>query len=266
MDHPRAGLRYVDADDLDDSAFEFDGLDVESHTGDKLGDVDGFIIDIDSARPYYVVVNAGGWFTSKYFLLPIGHVALDTAGNRLVADVSRDRVGRYPGFDRGEFEKLTETDLNRMDEQMMGVCCPDEPVDATATRRYQTSRHYQSPTWWDASFYRPDRADTTAKTIAATAPMAATMTSQDDAAARDRHRDVVPPAPVRTESAEQVVARSRDDSSVGDVSPHLGGRAQPGDVLGVETGGEQTHIGETSEDENERRRDAEKDAAKAREK
>jgi hypothetical protein len=34
-------------------------------------------------------------------------------------------------------------------------------------------------------------------------------------------------------------------------------RAQPGDVLGIERDGEQTHIGETAEDEDERRRDAE---------
>ena len=48
------------------------------------------------------------------------------------------------------------------------------------------------------------------------------------------------------------------------MSPHLDGRAQPGDVLGVETGGEQTHIGETTEDENKRRIEAERAAAKRR--
>jgi hypothetical protein len=51
----------------------------------------------------------------------------------------------------------------------------------------------------------------------------------------------------------------------GETSPHFGGRAQPGDILGIETGGETTAIGETTEDENERRRDLEKAAAKARE-
>jgi hypothetical protein len=51
----------------------------------------------------------------------------------------------------------------------------------------------------------------------------------------------------------------------GDTSPHLGGRAQPGDILGIETGGETTAIGDTTEDENERRSDREKAAAKARE-
>jgi hypothetical protein len=47
-------------------------------------------------------------------------------------------------------------------------------------------------------------------------------------------------------------------TTAGDVSPHYGGRAQPGDVLGLETGGETTGIGDTAEDENKRRRDAEK--------
>jgi hypothetical protein len=47
-----------------------------------------------------------------------------------------------------------------------------------------------------------------------------------------------------------------------DESPHFAGRAQPGDVLGLETGGEQTHVGETGEDENKRREDALKTAAK----
>jgi hypothetical protein len=42
-----------------------------------------------------------------------------------------------------------------------------------------------------------------------------------------------------------------------DVSPHVERRAQPGDVLGIETGGERTAIGETSEDEDGRRQDAE---------
>jgi hypothetical protein len=46
------------------------------------------------------------------------------------------------------------------------------------------------------------------------------------------------------------------DDNRRDVSPHYGGRAQPGDVLGIETGGETTEIGDTAEDEDKRRRDS----------
>ena len=46
-----------------------------------------------------------------------------------------------------------------------------------------------------------------------------------------------------------------------DVKPETGdGRAQPGDVLGIEQDGERTHLGETREDEDERREEAEKEA------
>jgi hypothetical protein len=239
MDHPRPWLRYVDADDLDDSTIDFDGLNVESPTGDKLGDVDGFIIDSSSARPYYVVVDGGGWFKSKYFLLPVGHVTLDTAKRKLVADVGKDRVERYPGFDRNEFEKLSDDELSRMDDQMMAACCPSETATATGSMsRFDTRAHYKAPGWWDADFYRPDRADAAARSVAGVSAAAAMRNP-----VRDR---------------ETVVAHG------GDVSPHTGGRAQPGDVLGVETGGEQTHIGETTEDENKRREAAEKAAPKPR--
>jgi hypothetical protein len=37
-------------------------------------------------------------------------------------------------------------------------------------------------------------------------------------------------------------------------------RAQPGDVLGIERDGERTHLGETAEEEDERREDAIEDA------
>ena len=162
MNHPRPWLRYVDADDLDSSAdeFEFDKMHVHGTAGDHLGKVNGFVVDAGSGRPYYVVVDAGGWFTSKYFLVPIGHVAFDRSEKRLTADLTRERVHNFPGFDRDEFEKLSEDDLNRMDEQIVAACCPTETVDRSKPgSRYDQLTHYKSPSWWDADFYRPDRAD-----------------------------------------------------------------------------------------------------------
>ena len=46
------------------------------------------------------------------------------------------------------------------------------------------------------------------------------------------------------------------------LTPETGtGRAQPGDVLGIEERGERTHLGETRKDEDERREDAEETVA-----
>ena len=161
MDHPRPWLRYVDADDLESSSLEFDDLKVESAAGEKLGDVDGFIVDESTGRPYYVAVDAGGWFKSKLFLLPIGHVAFDSGRKRLIADVTKERVERYPGFDRDEFEKLSDDELRRMDEQIVAACCPEESIGQSTSRsRFDDWAHYKSPSWWQSDFYRPDRADT----------------------------------------------------------------------------------------------------------
>ena len=164
MNHPRPGLRYVDAGDLDNSTLTFDGMEVDGLDNQKLGKVDGFIIDKSSARPYYVVVNAGGWFKSKYFLLPIGHVGMEPSEKKLVADITRDRVNQYPGFDRGEFQKLSEDELKMMDDQMWSVCCVDTTIEISSPARYEHA-HYRYPGWWDSSFERPDRADTMAKEV-----------------------------------------------------------------------------------------------------
>ena len=233
MDHPRPWLRYVDAGDLVNSKTKLDGMRVESKLAEKLGEVDGFIVDVSSARPYYVVVDGGGWFKSKFFLVPIGHVGLASTKQSLVADITKERIERYPGFDRGEFEELSDDELRRMDDQMIAACCPAETATAAGSSwRLDSRSHYKAPGWWDADFYRPDRADTAARSMAGVYPP-----RNETQAAHDR---------------ETVVAQA------GDVSPHLDGRAQPGDVLGLETGGERTYVGDTSEDENKRRHDAEK--------
>ena len=164
MNHPRPGLRYIDASNLDNSQLRFDGMEVQGLDSEKLGKVDGFIIDKSSARPYYVVVNAGGWFKSKYFLLPVGHVGMEPSERKLVADITRDRIDRYPGFDRGEFEKLSEDELKMMDDQMWSVCCVDTTIEISSPSRYEHA-FYRNPGWWDSSFDRPDRADELGKEI-----------------------------------------------------------------------------------------------------
>jgi len=149
MDHPRAGLKYVAAEDLDHAMVDFNHLHVVSTAGEKLGEVDGFVLDVNVVRPYYVVVNAGGWFTSKYFLLPVGSITFDSQSRTLVADVSRDRVAGYPGFDRDEFDTISDEELDRFDKAMTTI---GGSADALGT-----PAPYRTPTWWDPAGDRGDR-------------------------------------------------------------------------------------------------------------
>ena len=220
-------LRYVDADQVGSEVIDFDGLKVRTPAGDKLGDVDGFIVDMDARRPYYVVVDSGGWFSSQKFLVPIGHARVDRDGDALVVDVPRGTLSRYPEYHRESFERLSDDELRAYERRFSDVCCPDDTI-APGSSYDDSYAHYRQPDWWQTEYYNWD-------------VPAAVGTSGAAALDVDRRID-----------------REVGDARGGDVSPHLGGRAQPGDVIGVETGGERTALGETADDENERRRDAER--------
>src|SRR5437870_1568093 len=66
MDRPRPWLRYVNADDLDDTSVKFASMKVEHAQGDKLGSVDGSIIDVPWSewQPHY---EQPDWWQSNYY-------------------------------------------------------------------------------------------------------------------------------------------------------------------------------------------------------
>lgn len=227
-------LRYLDADDVNDAVVDYDGLDIRGPHGDKLGEVDGFIVDAHAGRVYHVVVDSGGWFSSRRFLLPIGHTTLDADRSALRVDVTRESLQRYPEFRENSFRDFTDEDLRIFESRMVAACCPgeaagDEPVRSWA---YDTRRHYTQPSWWTGREVPPERLRPV-NTRAFRAP--------------------APAAPVREgHDREHVTASER----LHEVSPHFDGRAQPGDVIGIETGGERTGIGDTATDEDKRRESA----------
>lgn len=238
-----ARMRYLSASQVDDPAVNYDGLDVVGPDEKKLGDLDGFVVDADAGRVYYVVIDTAGWFRTKQLLLPIGHARLDSDRRLLRVDVMRDALGRYPDFHESRFRQFTDDELRQFEARTVEACCPDEAATGSSADAwaYETRRHYTQPSWWTSSS-RP------------AADRAAAHDTPGGAAA-----GVVPPPTTERYDRERVTAReSGERRDPDDVSPHYGGRAQPGDVIGIETGGERTHVGETPEDEDERRRDAER--------
>src|SRR2546428_9516769 len=158
MDRPRPWLRYVNADDLDDTSVKFASMKVENAQGEKLGSVDGFIIDVDTARPYYLVVDSGGWFKSKHFLVPVGYARLDEERVVMLADLTRERIKRYPGFDKDEFAKLSDQELEQFAQSTAAACSVTEIVIVSDVPWSEWQPHYLQPDWWQSDYYRPERA------------------------------------------------------------------------------------------------------------
>lgn len=269
MDRPLPWLRFVEADQVKAPELFFDGMKVRNDAMETLGSVAGFIIDNTSWRPYYVVVDSGGWFSSKDFLVPIAHAHIDDDRDAIVVDIAKERIEGFPGFDRDRFESLGEDDVRRMNDVICDACRDDDTVYPVADPL--------SPIWAAPEFTQPDW-------------WAANVTGVESTRRTEPREDFVPiedyPATKVGRAtgelqAEQMIAREHGDDDMRmrqareqedrdmlsrgpESSPHLEGRAQPGDVIGLETGGEQTHIGDTTEDENSRRIDAERDAKERR--
>ncbi len=190
MDHPRPWLRYVKAGDLDDSTFDFDGLDVKNDADEKLGEVNGFILDADSARPYHVVVDSKGWFKTKHYLLPVGHAQLDVQRKVLVADLSREHIKKFPGFDLDTFAKWSEADVDRFNRETGDACCVDVTIVAIEpAAAWESAPHFALPNWWDSLYYRPDRAGARGVTAGAEwSPRETSQSSRQPATVHDKSK------------------------------------------------------------------------------
>ena len=152
-----ARLRYLDADDLDNGDVDFDGLDVHATDGTSIGEVDGFLLDPGVGRALYIVVDSGGWFSSRRYLLPIGHAVVDRKAPALRVDVARENLRSYPDFDERTFPSLSDDDLRRFEHRMSAVCCPDDLAADADSWRFDGARHYQQPPWWPAAAYTKSR-------------------------------------------------------------------------------------------------------------
>jgi PRC-barrel domain len=152
-------LRYLDASNVEAGGVDLDGLGISGSDNRKIGDVDGFIIDPAGGRAHYIVIDSGGWFTSRRLLLPIGHAALATDRRSLLADVSRDALQRLPEFDESAFGTFSDDELRAFERNTVLACCPDEPLEdvSVATWGYESRRHYTEPEWWRDSRYVQER-------------------------------------------------------------------------------------------------------------
>lgn len=219
-------LRFLSAADVDDSVVDYDGLDVEGPDGARIGDVAGFIVDAQAARLHYVVVDSGGWFRPRRFLVPVGHANL--SGNRaaLSVDVTRDALSRYPEFDEDQFSEVSDEDKRVFEQAMVPVCRPEDPAD----EGYRQQRHHAEPDWWPCAHERLRPVEVT------------------------DYRAM--PVRERFGGGEYVRAHAADTRR--EVSRHPERRAQPRDVVGIDARSERSRAAEPSDDENRRRRVAER--------
>jgi len=94
-----AQYTYLTNEDIGDQSME--GYDCYDSAGEKMGDVDGVIAD-NEMTPRYLVVNSGGFFSTKQYVVPFGEIArVDDNDKRVYfLSLTKDRLksGSYPEY------------------------------------------------------------------------------------------------------------------------------------------------------------------------
>jgi ferritin-like metal-binding protein YciE len=140
-------LRYLDVDDLDDSTLDYRRLTIRGRTGDELGSLDGFVVETASGRPVYYVIDSGGWFMGRRYLIPVGRASLEASRNALVVDVDRDTIRSYPEFSTNAFMAMSDDEIRRYERRVLHTINPNASASTTYWESYDRLPDYSQPEW-----------------------------------------------------------------------------------------------------------------------
>ena len=149
-------LRYVNVNDwTPGDRTKFADVQMLSPDGDNLGTLDGFVVDRETGRPYYLVVDAVGWFTGGRYVLPVGKARFDADKRWMRVDVDKDTVKKYPEFDEGWFGFGDER-RREYEGRVLGafVTQPTPGVAGGFDYAYETMPEFREPEWWRTDEFR----------------------------------------------------------------------------------------------------------------
>ena len=141
-------LRYVGGKYFDRATHEYTDHKIRNGAGDELGRVDGFLVNA-TGRPYYLVVDSGGLFVGRRYIVPIGKVALDRPTRTFMIDFNKATLKRYPEFHRHAFGAMTDEEARLYEWRVLEAVDPESAPDARRDWQHENLPHYRQPEWAD---------------------------------------------------------------------------------------------------------------------
>ena len=142
----RPRLRYVALDDLA-AAVEYGDYKIRNTAGEDLGRVDGFLVD-QSGRPMYLVVDSGGWFTGRRYIVPVGKIERRRREDKtLVIDIDNETFKRYPAFHRSAFAAMSDEEARRYEWRVLEAIDPEAARPAVGAWEYEQFACFIRPDW-----------------------------------------------------------------------------------------------------------------------
>jgi ferritin-like metal-binding protein YciE len=218
----RSRLRFVGAKDVPEARER--EVHLHNATGEHLGTLDGFVVDSETGRPIYYVIDSRGWFVGRRYVVPVGQIDADEGATALRTTLTRAELARYPEFSPSAFTAMDDTDAVRYERRLHRIFAPDtRPYDGRPV--YENLPVYRTPTWlmtgvWmsDSSGFEvtPPRADSDVAVARPVAPPEPDTGVYERTASRESGpatRDSIPQPAVTAEpripnpEGERMVAR-----------------------------------------------------------
>jgi sporulation protein YlmC with PRC-barrel domain len=90
---------------VSDTAEDIRGSHLYGTTDEKLGKIDDVIFDHSSGDIRYVVVDTGGWLTSKKFIVPAEHLHASAKHNDdFEVNLTKQQVENFPPYDESDLQ------------------------------------------------------------------------------------------------------------------------------------------------------------------
>jgi len=121
-------LKYLPLENLERSRHLRD-LAIRNEADAELGRLDGLVADGESGVARYAVVDGGGLFSRRRYLLPVTMIRYDESTRVLRVDLDETLASRYPEFDRDEFQAMTERDRRGYEMRLLEFF-PRTPIES----------------------------------------------------------------------------------------------------------------------------------------
>lgn len=107
-------------------ASELIGTSVTNNEGEDLGEIKELMVNLDSGRVHYAVVEFGGFLGmgEKQFAYPLRAFTAAPAQNKVLLNVEKSQLEQSEGFDRDRFPSATDPYWGRVDRVFGGSGTP----------------------------------------------------------------------------------------------------------------------------------------------
>ena len=112
-------LQYVPIEVVAQRRGSPEPLAVRNDDDEELGILDGLVAESDLGAARYAVVDAAGVLTHRRYLLPLQLLRFDERAGVLRVGIDKAVAERYPAFDGGEFETMSEADRGGYEARLL---------------------------------------------------------------------------------------------------------------------------------------------------